>query len=99
MLCYLGCIQPQKPLTQCYQSSFGSQTAETLANLANLKTSWKNMEVSESHGMKAGEETTHTYGDIYSERIQAELLNLQSETELLFARLQALSRSQPAAVG
>ena len=68
------------------------------------------MEVSESHGMKVGDwaqaETKHAlpgvprmYSDIYSERVQAELLNLQSETELLFARLQALSRSQPAAVG
>ncbi|MFQ3678908.1 MAG: hypothetical protein SNJ60_00135 [Pseudanabaenaceae cyanobacterium] len=35
----------------------------------------------------------------YSDRVLAELLNLQSETELLFAQLQALSRSHPASVG
>jgi hypothetical protein len=78
--------------------------AETIWD--NLKTSLKNMEASESHSMKAGEpakdETKRALtgvSHIYSDRVQAELLNLQSETELLFARLQALSRSRPAAVG
>ncbi len=66
------------------------------------------MEASESHGMKTGDTATDETlrsperpfdRTLYSDRIQAELLNLQSETELLFARLQALSRSQPASVG
>ncbi len=63
------------------------------------------MEASESHVRNVGDTETHP-GEtqrspgrhLYSDRIQAELLNLQSETELLFARLQALSRSQPASV-
>ncbi|MGQ9866644.1 MAG: hypothetical protein ACUVSQ_10270 [Pseudanabaenaceae cyanobacterium] len=64
------------------------------------------MEASANHKMKGGDpahEETERGGTgvphFYSDPIQAELLNLQSETELLFAQLQALSRSQPATVG